>query len=78
MEGGAQRTDELNSTDVKDEASNAAYNNETKTAVHKEDKPVKMLGLRDLNYRHQILDEICLEGLDGITLQALWLRLKAR
>ena len=27
----------------------------------------------ELNYRHQLLDEICLEGLDGITLQVgLW------
>ena len=24
---------------------------------------------RDFSYLHQILDEICLEGLDGITLQ---------
>ena len=23
----------------------------------------------EFNYRHQLLDEICLEGLDGITLQ---------
>jgi hypothetical protein len=28
--------------------------------------------------RAQVLDEICLEGLDGITLQALWVRLAAR
>jgi len=32
----------------------------------------------ELNYQHQILDEICLEGLDGLTLQAVWLRLRAR
>mgnify|MGYP001486635343 CR=1 FL=1 len=29
----------------------------------------------ELDYQHQTLDEICLEGLDGLTLQALWLRL---
>ena len=32
----------------------------------------------ELDYQHQILDEICLEGLDGLTLQALWLRLGSR
>ena len=32
----------------------------------------------DPDYLHQIQDEICLEGLDGITLQALWLRLANR
>ena len=31
-----------------------------------------------LNYKQAVFDEICLEGLDGITLQALWLRLEAR
>ena len=30
------------------------------------------------DYLHQIQDEICLEGLDGITLQSLWLRLADR
>ena len=33
---------------------------------------------RDFSFLHQILDEICLEGLDGITLQALWVRLENR
>lgn len=28
--------------------------------------------------RHQLLDEIALEGLDGITLNTLWVRLKER
>ena len=46
--------------------------------VNEESKPRKVQGYRQLNYRSQILDEICLEGLDGITLQALWLRLQAR
>merc|ERR1719233_1340380 len=32
----------------------------------------------ELDYQHQILDEICLEGLDGLTLPALWLRLGNR
>ena len=32
----------------------------------------------DPDYLHQIQDEICLEGLDGLTLQALWLRLANR
>ena len=45
---------------------------------NEESKPRKVQGYRQLNYRSQILDEICLEGLDGITLQALWLRLQAR
>ena len=34
--------------------------------------------LNDYDYLHQIQDEICLEGLDGITLQSLWLRLSNR
>ena len=46
--------------------------------VNEESKLRKVQGYRHLNYRSQILDEICLEGLDGITLQALWLRLQAR
>ncbi len=45
---------------------------------NEESKPRKIQGYRQLNYRSQILDEICLEGLDGITLQALWLRLQER
>ena len=45
---------------------------------NEEPKARKVQGYRHLNYRSQILDEICLEGLDGITLQALWLRLQAR
>ncbi|KAK7071949.1 General transcription factor 3C polypeptide 1 [Halocaridina rubra] len=32
----------------------------------------------DLNYIAHLEDEIALEGLDGITLQALWLRLSLR
>ena len=35
--------------------------------------PVSRAGL---NYRGQIIDQVALEGLDGITLQALKLRLK--
>lgn len=31
-----------------------------------------------INFAEAILDEICLEGLDGITLQALWVRLSER
>ena len=30
----------------------------------------------EFDYRRQLLDEISLEGLDGITLQALWTRLE--
>lgn len=32
----------------------------------------------EYDYQHQVLDEICLEGLDGITLQGLWTRLESR
>jgi hypothetical protein len=78
MEEDVQMNDELKSAGDQQNASNAADNDETLNAEDKEIKPIKRVGLRDLNYRHQILDEICLEGLDGITLQALWLRLKAR
>jgi len=41
-------------------------------------KKKKFCGFQNRNFRYQILDEISLEGLDGITLQALWLRLQAR
>ena len=34
----------------------------------------RVIFCQDHDYLHQIQDEICLEGLDGITLQALWLR----
>ena len=30
------------------------------------------------DYNQAILDEVAVEGLDGITMQALWIRLKAR
>ena len=38
----------------------------------------RVIFCQDHDYLHQIQDEICLEGLDGITLQALWLRLANR
>ena len=38
----------------------------------------RVIFCQDHDYLHQIQDEICLEGLDGITLQALWLRLGQR
>ena len=38
----------------------------------------RVIFCQDHDYMHQIQDEICLEGLDGITLQALWLRLANR
>ena len=38
----------------------------------------RVIFCQDSDYLHQIQDEICLEGLDGITLQALWLRLANR
>ena len=38
----------------------------------------RVMFCQDHDYLHQIQDEICLEGLDGITLQALWLRLAQR
>ena len=37
-----------------------------------------VLNICDYDYLHQIQDEICLEGLDGITLQGLWIRLSER
>ena len=39
---------------------------------------MEVVHLNDYDYLHQIQDEICLEGLDGITLQSLWLRLANR
>ena len=38
----------------------------------------RVIFCQDHDYLYQIQDEICLEGLDGITLQALWLRLANR
>ena len=38
----------------------------------------RVISCQEQDYLHQIQDEICLEGLDGITLQALWLRLAQR
>ena len=38
----------------------------------------EVLNPLDYDYLHQIQDEICLEGLDGITLQGLWIRLSER